>query len=196
MTPAALGRVTLASSNAGKLRELRALGGDRLSPVLPPDDAPAVTEDGATYLANARLKAQSMARHTQGWALADDSGLEVDALNGRPGIHSARFGGPGLDDAGRCQHLLDALGEGVDRAARFRCVLVLAHPDGREFVAEGTLEGAIALGAAGAGGFGYDPVFEAARLGGRSLAVVAPEEKAAISHRAVAMRALLAALEA
>lgn len=196
MTLVPLGRVTLASRNAGKLRELRALAGSRLALELPPEDAPTVIEDGASYLANARLKARSMAAHTHGWALADDSGLEVDALGGGPGIHSARYGGPGLDDAGRYQHLLAALGDTADRGARFRCVLVLAHVDGREQVAEGTLEGAIARAASGSGGFGYDPVFEAAELGGRSLGLVAPEEKAAISHRAVAMRALLAALEA
>ncbi|MEO2169426.1 MAG: non-canonical purine NTP pyrophosphatase, partial [bacterium] len=87
------GCVTLASRNAGKLRELRALAGERLALELPPDDAPSVIEDGESYLANARLKACSMARHIQGWALADDSGLEVDALGGGPGIHSARYGG-------------------------------------------------------------------------------------------------------
>ncbi len=190
------GSVALASRNAGKLRELCALAGDRLALVAQPADAPAVVEDGDTYLANARLKARAIADHVGGWALADDSGLEVDALDGRPGIHSARYGGEGLADRQRYEHLLSEMAGVSDRSARFRCTLVLAHPDGREGVADGTLEGAIALAAAGAGGFGYDPVFAATPLDGRILAEVAREEKAAISHRANAMRALLAQLSA
>jgi XTP/dITP diphosphohydrolase len=190
------GSVALASRNAGKLRELRVLAGERLVLVSQPDDAPIVVEDGDTYLANARLKARAIADHVGGWALADDSGLEVDALDGRPGIHSARYGGEGLADRQRYEHLLSEMAGVSDRSARFRCTLVLAHPDGREGVADGTLEGAIALAAAGAGGFGYDPVFAATPLDGRILAEVAREEKAAVSHRANAMRALLAQLSA
>lgn len=190
------GPVALASRNAGKLRELRVLAGERLALVAQPDDSPIVVEDGDTYLANARLKARAIADHVGGWALADDSGLEVDALGGGPGIYSARYGGAGLDDQQRYEHLLSEMVGLSDRAARFRCTLVLAHPDGREGVADGTLEGEIALAAAGAGGFGYDPVFAATPLGGRVLAEVAREEKAAVSHRANAMAALLAQLGA
>jgi XTP/dITP diphosphohydrolase len=188
------GAVALASRNAGKLRELRALVGDRLELVAQPESAPEVVEDGDSYLANARLKAQAIAGLGGGWALADDSGLEVDALDGRPGIHSARYGGDGLDDRQRYERLLAEMRGVTDRAARFRCTLVLAHADGRECAADGTLEGQIALQPAGEGGFGYDPVFAAVPLDGRILAEVAREEKAAVSHRANAMQALLAKL--
>jgi len=186
-----VGAVALASRNAGKLRELRGLVGDRLELVTQPESAPEVVEDGDSYLANARLKAQAIAGLVGGWALADDSGLEVDALDGRPGIHSARYGGEGLDDRQRYERLLAELKGVTERAARFRCTLVLAHPDGRECAADGTLEGEIALQPSGDGGFGYDPVFAATPLGGRILADVAREEKAAVSHRAAAMQALL-----
>ena len=188
--------VALASRNAGKLRELCVLAEEKLVLVSQPEDSPMVVEDGDTYLANAQLKARAIAGHVDGWALADDSGLEVDALDGRPGIYSARYGGAGLDDQQRFEHLLSEMVGLSDRAARFRCTLVLAHPDGREVMADGTLEGEIALAAAGAGGFGYDPVFAATPLGGRILAEVAREEKAAVSHRANAMAALLAQLGA
>jgi len=136
-----VGAVALASRNAGKLRELRGLVGDRLELVTQPESAPEVVEDGDSYLANARLKAQAIAGLVGGWALADDSGLEVDALDGRPGIHSARYGGEGLDDRQRYERLLAELKGVTERAARFRCTLVLAHPDGRECAADGTLEG-------------------------------------------------------
>ncbi len=185
------GAVALASRNAGKLRELRALVGDRLELIAQPESAPEVVEDGDSYLANARLKAHAIAGLVGGWALADDSGLEVDALDGCPGIHSARYGGEGLDDRQRYERLLAEMEGVTERAARFRCTLVLAHPDGRECAADGTLEGEIALLPAGDGGFGYDPIFAATPLGGRILADVAREEKAAVSHRAAAMQALL-----
>lgn len=185
------GAVALASRNAGKLRELRGLVGDRLELVAQPESAAEVVEDGDSYLANARLKAQAIAELVGGWALADDSGLEVDALDGRPGIHSARYGGDGLDDRQRYELLLAEMKGVAERAARFRCTLVLAHPDGRECAADGTLEGDIALLPAGDGGFGYDPIFAATPLGGRILAEVSREEKAAVSHRAAAMQALL-----
>ena len=181
----------LASRNAGKLRELRMLVGDRLELVAQAADAPAVVEDGDSYLANARLKARAIANHVGGWALADDSGLEVDALEGGPGLHSARYGGAGFDDRQRYEHLLAEMAGVAERGARFRCTLVLLHPDGRECTAEGTLEGEIVLAAAGACGFGYDPVFAATPLGGRILAEVDSAEKAAVSHRAGAMQALL-----
>lgn len=189
------GAVALASRNAGKLRELRALVGDRLELVAQPESAPEVVEDGDSYLANARLKAHAIARLVGGWALADDSGLEVDSLDGRPGIHSARYGGEGLDDRQRYERLLAEMKGVAERAARFRCTLVLAHPDGRECAADGTLEGDIALLPAGDGGFGYDPIFAATPLGGRILAEVSREEKAAVSHRAAAMQALLEKLQ-
>lgn len=187
------GPVTLASRNDGKRRELERLSAGALELRLLPGDAPEVVEDGDTYLANARKKAEAIARFTNGPALADDSGLEVDALGGRPGVLSARYGGPGLDDAGRTARLLEELGDTTDRRARFRCVLVLVDGDDSVW-AEGTVEGTIAREPRGDGGFGYDPVFVADVFDGRTLAEVAPEEKNEISHRAVALRALLAKL--
>lgn len=187
------GPVTLASRNDGKRRELERLAGGAMPLALLPDDAPEVVEDGDTYLANAHKKAAAIARFTGGPALADDSGLEVDALGGRPGVRSARYGGPGLDDAGRMTRLLEELAAASDRRARFRCVLVLVDGD-RSWSAEGTIEGEIARAPRGDGGFGYDPVFVASCFDGRTLAEVDPAEKNEVSHRAAAMRALLAQL--
>ena len=185
-----VGSVTLASRNEGKRRELEALAAGALPLTLLSVDAPDVVEDGATYLANARKKALSASRFTGGPALADDSGLEVDALGGAPGVLSARYGGAGLDAAGRVARLLEELGDVTDRGARFRCVLVFA--DGDECIsAEGVLEGEIARAPRGDDGFGYDPVFLAACFEGRTLAEVGAAAKNQISHRAVALRALL-----
>jgi XTP/dITP diphosphohydrolase len=186
------GPVTLATRNAGKLVELQALCGGVIElRLLPSDPAPPeVDEDQDTYLGNALKKARAIAAFTGGAALADDSGLEVDALPGELGVRSARYGGPGLDDASRCTRLLDALRGVRMRAARFRCVLVLAQ--GAEWVsAEGALEGEIADAPRGGGGFGYDPVFLLPQRG-CTLAEIAAVEKNALSHRAAAMRALVA----
>jgi XTP/dITP diphosphohydrolase len=131
--------------------------------------------------------------------LADDSGLEVAALGGAPGLRSARFGGPGLDDTGRVRLLLDTLHSvpAAERGARFRCVIALVEPDGREQLAEGTVDGFIAEAPRGSGGFGYDPVFFYPPLG-RTLAELTEEERARVSHRAravAAARRLLGAIE-
>lgn len=186
--------VTLASRNPGKLRELAALcRGElelRLLPASP--EPPEVVESHDTYLGNALEKARAVAAFTGGPALADDSGLEVDALPGELGVRSARYGAPGLDDQERCALLLQALDGVHERRARFRCVLVLVAHDAW-ISAEGTLEGEIGHAARGAGGFGYDPVFLLPERG-RTLAEVAAAEKNALSHRAAAMRALLARL--
>jgi XTP/dITP diphosphohydrolase len=187
------GPVTLATRNAGKLAELQALCRGVLDlRLLPSDPAPPeVVEDQDSYLGNALKKARAIAAFTGGAALADDSGLEVDALPGELGVYSARYGGPGLDDAARCARLLAALRGVSARTARFRCVLVLAQGDAW-VSAEGTLDGEIARAPRGAGGFGYDPVFLLPGSGGRTLAEIAPEEKNALSHRGAAMRALVA----
>jgi XTP/dITP diphosphohydrolase len=144
----------------------------------PPD------ETGSSYAANAFLKARLAARHTGLLALGDDSGLEVDALGGAPGLHSARFGGLGLDDAGRCERLLTALMgvEAARRTARFRCVIALVHPGGEERLVEGSAEGVILTAPRGRGGFGYDPLFYYPPLG-QTFAELSDVEKAQVSHR-------------
>jgi XTP/dITP diphosphohydrolase len=193
-------QLVIATGNAGKLRELRALLGDldlELRSLLDVTDAPVVVEHGATYLANARTKAHALAAHCGVAALADDSGLEVDALNGAPGVRSARFAADAMhrheptDDRTNAAFLLGRLRglAGELRAARFRCVIVVARPDGRECVAEGVCEGVIATAPRGNGGFGYDPVFLYPPLA-RTFAELAAAEKDRISHRAVAVERL------
>lgn len=182
--------VTLASRNPGKLRELAELcHGELELRLLPASPAPPdVAESHDTYLGNALEKARVIAAFTGGPALADDSGLEVDALPGELGVRSARYGAPELDDQGRCALLLRALDGVRERRARFRCVLVLARGD--EWIsAEGTLEGEIAHAPRGAGGFGYDPLFlvPSAKC---SSAELTAEAKNGISHRALAFQRL------
>jgi XTP/dITP diphosphohydrolase len=147
-------------------------------------DAPEVIEDGATYEENALKKARSAAAFTGKPALADDTGLEVEALNGQPGIHAARFAGDGCSFQDNIRKLLNVL-QGVPRErrlARFICVLALVTPDGREELMRGELEGGITEEPAGVGGFGYDPVFFCSEAG-KTLAELTPEEKNRISHR-------------
>lgn len=148
-------------------------------------------ETGESYAANALAKARAAARHTGRLALGDDSGLEVDALGGAPGVHSARFGGPGLDDAGRCARLVAAL-QGVEegrRTARFRCVIALVDPGGAEHLVEGVAEGTILTAPRGQSGFGYDPLFYYPPLG-RTFAELSEKEKARVSHRGRAVAAV------
>jgi XTP/dITP diphosphohydrolase len=192
--------LVLATLNAAKARELTELLGDVGYDVRPLADWPGATlpeETEGTYAGNALLKARAGASITGHLVLADDSGLEVDALDGAPGIRSARYGGSGLDDAARVRRLLDALRDvpAERRSARFRCVIALLAPGGGAQFAEGVVEGVIADSPRGTGGFGYDPVFFYPPLG-RTLAELSAEEKARVSHRAVAVaatRRLLAA---
>jgi len=154
----------IATGNPGKVREYDELLAGLPVTCIGPADLHLcleVDESGSTYQENAALKAVAFARASGRLTLADDSGLEVDALAGRPGIHSARYGGPGMDDAGRWRLLLHEM-ETVpweQRTARFCCVIVLATPAGKVSTVEGTCEGMIAFEAAGDNGFGYDPVF-------------------------------------
>jgi XTP/dITP diphosphohydrolase len=148
-------------------------------------------ESGDSYAANALIKARAAARLTGALALGDDSGLEVDALGGAPGLRSARFGGPGLDDAGRCRLLLASL-HGVDearRTARFRTVIALALPAGGERVVEGSAEGLILSEPRGRGGFGYDSLFYYPPLR-RTFAELSDAEKAQVSARGRAVQAV------
>ncbi len=189
--------LVLATHNRGKRREWQAmLEGLPITLVLPDELglSDPVEETGATYLENALLKARSMAAISGLPALADDSGLEVDALEGAPGLHSARYV-LGSDEI-RYRALLRAL-EGVpaaQRGARFRCVAALALQDGREYHTEGLCEGVIQFAPAGAEGFGYDPVFFLPEVG-CTMAQLSFEEKNRISHRARAAQAMRAILE-
>ncbi len=190
--------LVLATLNRSKGRELASLLGGipyelRLLGDMPGARLPEETHE--TYRGNALLKAHSAAQLTGHTTLADDSGLEVDALGGGPGVRSARFGGPGLDDDARTTLLLTMLGErpGASRSARFRCVIAIVDAGGRERVVEGVVEGVIAQAPRGGGGFGYDPVFLYPPLG-RTFAELTDEEKARVSHRAIAARAARALL--
>ena len=184
----------LATFNRDKLRELAALlglPGVALRALCDVPGAVAPEETGTTLRENALLKARAALALTGRPALADDTGLEVDALGGRPGLHAARYAGPGATYASNRAKLLAEL-DGVEpalRSARFRCACVACLPDGRELVAEGVLEGRIALAPRGENGFGYDPVFEVGDLG-RTMAELSDAEKNALSHRARAVHAL------
>ncbi len=185
-------RLLLATNNPGKVREMRRLLAGEPFEVATPEDLGVsldVVEDGDGYAENATLKAQAFAKAGRRLALADDSGIEVDALDGRPGPLSARYGGAGLDDDGRTQLLLRAL-DGVPdeaRGARYRAVVALAWPEGGVELFEGVWEGAIGHAGRGENGFGYDPIFRTAN--GRSAAELSAEEKDAVSHRGQAVRA-------
>ncbi len=191
--------LVLATANAGKLREFRALLAG-LPLRIEPQSAfgvEAVEETGASFLENALLKARHAARATGAAVIADDSGLEVDALGGAPGVWSARFAGPGADDAANNAKLLRALaGLGAQqRHARYRCVLIYlpaAEPD-RPLIAEGLWEGVILDSPRGSGGFGYDPYFWLPELR-QSAAELTTEDKNRLSHRGTALRALRAQL--
>jgi XTP/dITP diphosphohydrolase len=185
--------LVVATLNAKKGRELAALLAGVSYDVRVLADLPGAVlpDEGATsYRENALLKARAAARFAGALALADDSGLEVDALGGAPGVLSARFGGPGLDDAGRVLHLLQRL-HGVEpsrRTARFRCVIALVDPEGAEQVVEGVVDGVIAEAPRGSGGFGYDPVFVYPPLA-RTFAELTDAEKARVGHRGLALAA-------
>jgi len=184
----------IATNNPGKVREYRELLADLpVEITFPAQEGLLLTveETGETFEANARLKALAYSRASGLPALADDSGLEVDALDGAPGVHSARYAGPEADDTDRYRKLLAALADvpAGQRSARFRCVVALARPDGTVQTAAGTCEGRIAFAPRGEHGFGYDPVFIVAGYGGRTMAELAPETKNRISHRARAVQA-------
>jgi XTP/dITP diphosphohydrolase len=178
----------IASNNAGKVREFRELLAGRGWEVVAPSDiglALEVEETGASYEANARIKARAFADASGLPALADDSGLEVDALGGEPGPLHHEKGWDGGDNDERIRILLRAMEGMPNRRARFRAVIVVAFPDGRELIAEGACEGEITLAAAGSGGFGYDPVFYVPELG-CTMAELPAAEKNRVSHRAKA----------
>jgi len=189
--------LVLASANPDKAVEIEAI----LAAALPgvelrprPAGVPDVEETGATLLDNARLKAEAVADATGLPAVADDTGLEVRALRGGPGVYSARYAGENATYGQNVAKLLGALAGVTDRRARFRTVAVVRWPDGREVVAEGEVDGSIADAPRGESGFGYDPVFVPNGCGGRTYAELGPEAKHETSHRGRAFRALAAAL--
>ncbi len=189
------GRLLLATRSAHKLAELRDLlqlpGTELVSldEVGILDEAP---EEGDTFEENAAFKARFYAERSRLPTVADDSGLEVDALGGRPGVHTRRYAGENATDAENNAKLLQELG-GVEpqrRRARYRCVLAYVHPSGEVVFTDGTLEGRIALAPRGTAGFGYDPVFEPLTepVHGRTVGQLTADEKNAISHRSIAAR--------
>lgn len=192
-------RLLIATTNSGKLREVTAILEGLAVDIATLTDFPGVrpaVEDGETFLENARRKAMYYAAHTGHWTLADDSGLEVDALGGAPGVLSARYAGEGADDQDNNARLMAQLA-GVPqtlRTARFRCAMVLASPTGILATAEGMLEGVIVDPPRGANGFGYDPHFYVEPFKMTS-AEMPPELKNTVSHRAQALQALRPQLE-
>ncbi len=189
--------VVVATSNPGKLAEIRAILVDVPVTLCALDSLPELRlpAEGGDYAENAVGKARAAARGFGRLALGDDSGLEVAGLGGAPGPHSARYGGPGLDDAGRVAALLaDAAGlTGAGRSARFVCVAALAAPDGQVVTARGECEGRLLEAPRGRGGFGYDPIFEVAGTHA-AMAELEPAAKNRISHRARAFLGLRGAL--
>jgi XTP/dITP diphosphohydrolase len=189
-------KLVCATANPHKVVEIEAILGSAVELLPRPPDVPDVVEDGDTLLDNARLKARALCAATGMPAVADDTGLEVDALDGAPGVYSARFAG---DDATYADNVAKlgrelAARPGAARSARFRSVALVAYPDGREVAAEGVVEGTIAEAPRGEGGFGYDPVFVPADGDGRTFAEMDDDQKNAISHRGRAFRALASAL--
>jgi XTP/dITP diphosphohydrolase len=188
------GKIVMASSNAGKLREIAKILGDLDIAVVPQSDFDVVDADetGSTFTENALIKARHAANATGLAAIADDSGLAVDALDGRPGVYSARYAGAAADDEANIDKLLAELAGVADeqRGAAFRCVACLVMPDKPEaIVAEGEWRGRILRERRGGNGFGYDPIFFDPELG-RSSAQLSAEEKNACSHRGEALRRL------
>ena len=191
-------KFVLATHNPGKLAEMKAILSGLGVEVISPAEAGVsvdVEETGATFAENAMLKAKAVCAAAGLPAIADDSGLCVNALNGGPGVYSARYGGEGLDDRGRCVLLLNNMRGQATRAAHFTCAVVCAFPNGDTLEAEGRCDGAIAFAPLGDGGFGYDPVFLIPGKG-KTFGQLSPEEKSAISHRGKALTAFTEKLRA
>ena len=186
-------RLVVASKNPDKIGEIEGVldGTGLAGEIVSGLDWPDVDETGSTLEENALLKARVVVEATGLPVLADDTGLEVAALGGAPGVHTARYAGDSARYADNVDKLIAAMAGVTDRRARFRTVVALAFPDGVEMTAEGLLEGEITELPRGEGGFGYDPVFE---FGGQTLAEMGQEEKNRLSHRARAIRALVESL--
>ena len=191
-------RFVLATHNPGKLREMGEILKDFGIEVVSPRDLGItvdVEETGTTFAENALLKAKAICKEANLPAIADDSGLCVDALNEAPGVYSARYGGEGLDDKGRYMLLLSSLRGAPTRAAHFACAVACAFPNGDTLTAEGRCDGSIAYAPLGEGGFGYDPVFLLPGTG-KTFGQLTQEEKSAVSHRGRALKDFAGKLEA
>ena len=191
-------RFVLATHNPGKLREMGEILKDFGIEVVSPRELGItvdVEETGTTFAENAMLKAKAICKAAGLPAIADDSGLCVDALNGAPGVYSARYGGEGLDDKGRYMLLLSSLRGAPTRAAHFACAVACAFPNGDTLTAEGRCDGSIAYAPLGVGGFGYDPVFLLPGTG-KTFGQLTQEEKSAVSHRGRALKDFAGKLEA
>lgn len=189
--------VVLATGNEGKVKEFSNLLEGVFGKIISLSDLgspPEVIEDGLTFRDNALKKAREIAQYSGKLTLADDSGLEVDALNGQPGVYSARYSGEGATDKTNIDKVLAKLGNNPNRKARFVCVLALVDPNGEELVVEGFCEGVILGEPRGEGGFGYDPVFYLPDRR-KTMAELEPELKNTISHRANALKKLKTELE-
>jgi len=185
--------VVLATRNKGKIKEFADLLGQVFEKIISLRDLgslPDIIEDGKTFKENALKKARSVAKFTQKTALADDSGLEVEALGGRPGVFSSRYAGENAGDKENLEKLLKELNGITNRKARFVCNLALVFPDGQEIIVEGVCEGIILDEPRGEGGFGYDPVFFLPDLN-KTMAELTLQEKNLISHRSRAIKALI-----
>lgn len=190
-------KFVLATHNPGKLKEMSAILSGLGVEVVSPADLGIdleVEETGTTFAENAMLKARAICAAANLPAIADDSGLCVDALNGGPGVYSARYGGEGLDDRGRTALLLQNMRGQTTRAAHFACAIACAFPNGDTLTAEGRCDGAIAFAPMGEGGFGYDPVFLVPEKA-RTFSQLTAEEKNEISHRGRALAAFAEKLE-
>ncbi|WP_417043751.1 XTP/dITP diphosphatase [Dysosmobacter sp.] len=190
-------KFVLATHNPGKLREMSDILSHLGVEVVSPADVGVtveVEETGTTFAENAMLKAKAICAASGLPAIADDSGLCVDALNGGPGVYSARYGGEGLDDRGRYMLLLNSMRGQTTRAAHFSCAIACAFPNGDTLTAEGRCDGAIAFAPLGEGGFGYDPVFLVPEKG-KTFGQLTAEEKSQISHRGKALREFSTQLE-
>ena len=184
--------IVVATKNRGKLREISRLLEETDYRVLGLDlfpDAPDVVEDGDTFTANARKKAEAIARHTKKLTLADDSGLVVDALDGEPGVFSARYAGENATDEQRYTKLLNEMKGKTNRQAAFECVISIAVPSGPALTYEARCEGLIAQAPSGENGFGYDPVFYYPPLN-KTFGQLSREEKSRVSHRGKALQEL------
>lgn len=189
-------RLVVATQNPGKVREFRTLLGELPLELVSAAGMPEVEETGTTFAENAALKARAAAEWFKEWSLADDSGLEVDALGGAPGIHSNRYWGDNTTELDRNQYLLRDLAEVApeQRTARYRAIVALASPEGQVWLTEGVCEGLIQDEPRGQNGFGYDPHFFMPEFG-KTMAELDPDTKNQISHRGHAFRAALPYLQ-